>query len=527
MLRADDQNLARELEALKAQLQQQNSRIAAQEAELQQMRAAQGDSWLTERRAEEVKTLIRDVLSDADTRASLAEGGMTAGWKDHFFLASEDGNFLLRISGQVQARYVYNQARNPITLLSDDAEVIFNGTSVNLIDTRYTYGDRNVSGFEARRAKIRLDGHVFDPRVTYALQINAAPGSSDDFYMESNAPDAVVAVREFQSPLPDVGRSYDERGGVIFLEDAWIAYEFADGWKARVGQFKGPFMREEAVGSANLATLERSLVNDLFTIDYTQGLGVCYSGELVGRSIRAMGMIHDGSYQSNTAFNRDMTDFAMAARGEMLLSGEWSQFDDQQAWSGGPMGILVGAAIDYELGERGQNSRAYSFSDDVDPQFYIENSNVLKWTVDASFEAPDMYGLSVFAAIVGQHITTNGERLAAGGADQYAFLLQTSVFVIPDKMDVLLRWEHLNLDDLAYVPTTSHGVIDYQLSGLEDNIDMLTFGTNYYCKGNALRVSLDLVWVLDNLPFNASNQGLRATGEDDQFSIRGQVQFLF
>jgi hypothetical protein len=286
-------------------------------------------------------------------------------------------------------------------------------------------------------------------------------------------------------------------------------------------------MREEAVSSANLVSVERSLVNDLFSIDYTQGVGINYGGEMVGVPIRAMAMIHDGSYQANTGFNRDTTDFAIAGRVEALLAGEWGQFDDQQAWSGTPMGILVGAAVDYELGERGQNPRAFTFSDDIDAEFFIENANVLKWTVDASVEVPDMYGLSVFGAIVGQHISPNGEALVTEGADQFAFLLQGSIFVVPDKMDVFVRWEHLNLDGLAYVPTTSHGPIDYRLGDIEDHIDIVTFGTNYYCKGNALKVSLDAVWVFDTLPFNASNQGLRAAADDDQFSIRGQVQFLY
>jgi hypothetical protein len=80
--------------------------IQALRAEVSAMRSQADDSWLNERRAEEVKTLIHDVLADADTRASLAGDGMTAGHNGHFFLASADGGFLLNVGGQIQFRYI-------------------------------------------------------------------------------------------------------------------------------------------------------------------------------------------------------------------------------------------------------------------------------------------------------------------------------------------------------------------------------------------------------------------------------------
>lgn len=67
-----DSNLRAELTVLKARL-----------AELE---AKQDDTWLDQRRTEQVKALIHDVLSDADTRASLLADGVTAGHdgKDSF-----------------------------------------------------------------------------------------------------------------------------------------------------------------------------------------------------------------------------------------------------------------------------------------------------------------------------------------------------------------------------------------------------------------------------------------------------------
>ena len=84
----------------------QEARIAALESQIAEFQSQQHQTWLTERRSEEVKSLVREVLADAETRASLLENGMNAGHQDgHFFLASDDGKFLAQISGIVQIRY--------------------------------------------------------------------------------------------------------------------------------------------------------------------------------------------------------------------------------------------------------------------------------------------------------------------------------------------------------------------------------------------------------------------------------------
>ena len=77
------------------------------QGEIDELRTELGDDWLTERRAEEIRNLVSDVLADADTRASMQDG-MTAGWNGNFFLASNDGRFRLQIDGMLQLRFNWN-----------------------------------------------------------------------------------------------------------------------------------------------------------------------------------------------------------------------------------------------------------------------------------------------------------------------------------------------------------------------------------------------------------------------------------
>ena len=86
-------------------LQQQVDRLSA---ELSQMKQSEGEQWLTEARSAEIRSLVNDVLADADTRASLMQSGVNAGYEaagpgsntlSGAFIQSADGNFRLDING--------------------------------------------------------------------------------------------------------------------------------------------------------------------------------------------------------------------------------------------------------------------------------------------------------------------------------------------------------------------------------------------------------------------------------------------
>ena len=69
-----------------------STELSELQEELAPIRSAQGEAWLNDRRAEEVKALVRDVLGDAGSRASLAGMGLTAGHDGKkFFLRDGEG----------------------------------------------------------------------------------------------------------------------------------------------------------------------------------------------------------------------------------------------------------------------------------------------------------------------------------------------------------------------------------------------------------------------------------------------------
>jgi hypothetical protein len=342
------------IEALRAE-------VAALRSTVAEMKAEQSDDWLTEQRAEEIRGLVQDVLADADTRASLLQDGMTAGWDKGFFLGSADGNFLLKIGGQIQVRYAASfQDRAP------DGE-----------DDRY--------GFEVRRAKLKLNGHVIDPTWKYVLNMAA---------------------------------DHDDAGfaGDFNLEDAIIMKDFGGGWELWAGQFKLNFLREELVSSTRQLAVDRSYVNEQFNQDRHQGVQLFYTGD----QFRITGAYGDGFGSKNTRAYDPTTANALTARVEWLAKGTWSQFKDFTSPRGSETGLMFGGAVHWQ-------------DDKYDP-----STDFFTWTVDGSLEGD---GWNLFAYVVGNHL----DEPAVSSTDQIGVVVQGGYY-FTDDWEGYARYEWSDLD---------------------------------------------------------------------------------
>ena len=455
--------------------------MAAMKARIAELESRQNVNWLDERKAEQVKGLVREVLADADNRASLLQDGATAGHQgSNFFLASGDGSFLMKISGQIQLRHVANFRDDDGS--EDDSEF-----------------DEFERGFEIRRAKIEFSGHVADPRIKYAVRIL-------------------------------VDRAYNG----VYADKITLGYDLTDTLYIWGGEDKAPFLREELISSSRQLAVERSLVNEVFTAGYVQGVGLIWKAH---EQVKVQVMINDGfrSGEPDVAlwtqqgfdddgdpveddfdldvskrFHEDRSDFAVTARVDLLLSGEWSQWKDTSAWGGEETAVFLGGAFHWEEGETGDG---------------FLNNDFYAWTVDGSIESN---GLGLFIAFTGFH--TDNES-PAEEIDSYGLVVQGS-YNINDKFEPFIRYEWIDLSDVE----------DIFLSA-EDELNILTFGFNHYFNKHDAKFTLDLVWALDPVPGSTTsfsgNGGLNGAStsglgllwdeddEDGQIAVRAQFQLLF
>jgi hypothetical protein len=170
----------------------------------------QDNAWLSDQRSDQIRDLVHEVLADADTRASLQGTNTTAGYDGGAYIQSTDGNWKLKIGGQLQARWLYNKAG----------------------------GQDSEHGFEQRRTKLKFSGHVVDPSWVYKI---VTTWSRDD-------------------------------NNQSVTEDAWAGKKFDDGSWFKFGQFKQRFLRENVVSSSKQLTVERSMLNNAFTYGWSQGI---------------------------------------------------------------------------------------------------------------------------------------------------------------------------------------------------------------------------------------------------------------
>jgi hypothetical protein len=277
-----------------------NSELAQLKTRIAQLEGAQQQSWLSERQAEQVKTLIRDVLSDADTRASLLQEGMTAGIdeKGKIFLKSADGSFNMNIGGQLQFRWIAN-------FQNDDSA-----------------SDGEDSGFQVRRTKLSFSG------------------------------DATLGDRKWDY---EVVLAADRTDGAVEVEDIAIGTELFDGVDVKFGKYKLPFLREELLSSKRQLAVERALVTEYFTLDRSEQLEFIVSPM---DEIKWNISINDGADEEMSTVGSDPVEFALTSRIDAKIAGDWKQASDFVAWPEEEFALFIGGAIHWQTGDgsNGDNS---------------------------------------------------------------------------------------------------------------------------------------------------------------------------
>ncbi len=448
--------------------QELKSRITELESRLAAVESTNSEDWLTEQRAEEIKGLVQDVLADADTRSSMLAQGANAGYDDGFVISSSDGNWLLRTNFVLQTRWAWNHASTPT-------------------GTPPPAGTNNSAwGFEVPRAKFILSGNVVSPQWFYLIDINVGTNLGG---LGATSPFNSGAVFSGVPPT-------DVRTGVL---NAYAGYDYENGWKVRVGQFKDTFLREEIVDTRYQLAVERSNVNYLFTTGYTQGIAVDYETD----QWRATANINDGARTGVTAALAATTAFAVTGRFEYLVMGTWDQFTDFTSPAGDEMGVLVGAAMHYQKYQAGIAGSPNSW---------------IGLTADAQME---FGGANAFVSGTWQNVN---QAAGSGIASNSQFgLVGQGGYYFTDMWEGFARYEVATLQQ-ATVPT----------------MQIVSFGVNAYLSGHNAKWTTDFGISLSGLKANPgsgagagdnvasiTNYRTDSAGHTGQFVIRSQLQIAF
>jgi outer membrane murein-binding lipoprotein Lpp len=460
------------IDALRAEL----SELRAQNESLEARVDAKDDAWLNETRTTEIRGIVQDVLADSQTRTSLQDSGAMAGYKagQGFFLSSQDGSFSMRISGQVQTRWVMSHVGD---------------------DPALDGGNQYQWGFQVRRAKVRFQGNVIDK--TWHYQVNG------DFMEGSQA-------------------------GTFNLQEAMITHDVNDNLSVTFGRYKVPFLREELVSSSNQLAVERSLVNEYFTADRAIGVDVMYKTD----SWTLEGAFNNGAqtaYQGNgnlgnaltgaayTSSANNPTKWAVQGRFQYKLSGDWSDFDSFTSSPDDENAMMIGVA---GMAQQWNGNAAGN----VQPLAQIADSSSV-WGVTADFSAK-FAGFSLFGAAVYQRFEAKGGG-ESNTVNPWGFVGQAG-YSFTDQWEVFGRFSWANNRGLGQI--TGGGIPADNAGVAEAKLALLTLGVNYFINDNVkftadwginMNNSLSGDWV------NQADTGWRATNSSSEWVLRAQLQLLF
>lgn len=337
--------------------------LDAMRADLAAIRAAQGEEWLSERRAGEIRALVADVLADASARTSWGGSGERAGWDDGFVLRSADDAFLVRINMLGQGRFSYSNNTQP-TGSQPPAAVPDSGTNRN---------DQNVWGFDVRRAQLFFSGHVADPSVEYMFGM-AQDSQTDPYYLQ-------------------------QRGvGLVY---AYVRKRFGDSLSVTVGRQNAPFTVESTLFNAGLTQM-----GEYSIFEYRAGLGQQTGACLEWRddAVRWQGGWFDDLVpipgnlaQWSSLFNAGV---AVCSRLEWKPAGTWSQFAKESSFRGEDLGLVLGGGVSWATGRNinsliGVDASQFAATADARASFGGANAIAQLYWNDDGQDGTDQWGMNL------------------------------------------------------------------------------------------------------------------------------------
>lgn len=376
--------------------------------ELAEFKSEQAGQWLSEQRAAEVRTIVQDVLAEADSRASFQDSSATAGWNNGFFLASPDGNFKLNIGAMVQVRWMLNDAKEQPTTW----------------------------GFSNARTQLNFTGNVVDPSWSYRIRLNTASGNTtSDFMFIEKAFDSGLNLRVGRLRTPFLRDTLVSSSGTLAIDRGNLNNEFGGGfsqglqvgyatddWRLNVAylngirfpintglldppdtnwSFAGRFEYKFA-GAWNQFNQETSFVGD----DFGAMIGVAAAGQ---RYYSGFGTLYEVTVDATVQFGGANLSAAVVYR-----DNEWSVVELPNPWGANVKG-------GYFLSEKIEVFGRYTFVDidwrdgkysgvTVGMNYYLAGQNA-KFTVDWMINTEHFGVVGVFPnSNLGERVDAPGEE---------------------------------------------------------------------------------------------------------------------
>jgi hypothetical protein len=438
--------------------------VESQQNEIQNLRTQvdrNDEQALTHVQAAEMRKMIKEVMADTDFRSQLVAPTLQVGYDGGFYIRSSDDNFSLKAQLATQFRYIggNRQTDNP-----------------NLFG-RQKRDDLN--GFEWERTRLILSGHLHSPKLEYTMEIDGDTDLAND-----------LAISYF-----------------------FLTYEYADDHKIQWGLQSIPQgYQGEHITEFYQTSMERSIISDVFYLGVSHGVAALGTMPVNDDwKFHYMVGLYNG-FNDGADDVRDVdTNFATGTR----LSFEYGEYGDGQSDTREDKSSLA-ALLGFHFAYNNDNNDTSGIPLLISVPDRARAGRGGFGRVDAS--GTDHYqlgfdvgfkheGLSMAAEYFIRHVDNDSRRspFLFATLDQNQTLqggYAQAAYLIPDtKIEPYVR-----------------------LGGIwgdSDDVWVYTTGANYYIKGNAVKLTGELVWMSEAPTTSAYRQ---VALNDDIFLYRLQLQ---
>lgn len=331
--------------------------------------------------------------------------------------------------------------------------------------------------FLIRRARLKFDGFVHDPSITYKIELG-------------------ISNRDHS------GGDIDEVGNTSrIILDAVVKWQATDHWSIWFGQTKLPGNRERVISSQKLQFVDRSLLNSRLTLDRDIGIQIRHNNRVGAQGVlKKMFSLSMGEGRNIVSANTGGYDFTY--RLEYLPFGEFTSkgdyFGSDLAREGRPK-LAFGLTYDVNKDAARQRGQLGNF---------VQDSNGNQFATDLSTIFADaMFKYRGFSAMIEYGNKAASEDVFAtlddGSTIKYvtgdAINLQGG-YLFKNNSELALRYTSLTPDNAA-------------ISGLREE-KQYTLGFSKYIVGHSLKIQSDFSY-------------LDRTGTSNRLMYRFQVEVSF
>lgn len=311
------------------------------------------------------------------------------------------------------------------------------------------------SNYLIRRARLKFDGHAFDPRLEYKIELG-------------------LSNRDMS------GASEFTRNSPRYVMDAVVKWNFYENFVLWAGQTKLPGNIERVISSGNLQLVDRSLLNSRFNIDRDIGFQLRHHTE-IGEQFLLREIVAFSQGEGRNVTEGNLGGHQYTGRLELLPFGEFTKDGD---YSGADLQreetpkLLLAATYDFNNNavRTRSNLGSYMFND-----VGFHETPIKTVFVDAMFKYRGFSLMGEYASrSADTPIALNSDGTPTGDIVEVGNALNLqSGYMLKGNWEVAGRYTHVTPDSVT-------GLVDQT---------QYTLGLSRYFVGHKLKVQTDISYL--------------------------------